>query len=545
MIDDVRALDDGAVIHAEIGIVGAGFAGIDLARRLGRDGVRVALLEGGRRDFDPASQMLNREHRVGKPLREPSPDSPFTPYLPAVFRGESRLRQFGGTSNIWTGKWRGFDELDLAERPWIPFSGWPITHDELAGHYRCVSEEYGLGDTHAFAQRPEVRAARAHLAASGLEPSFHYWEATPTRPGIDFRDELGRAPSIRVVLGANATEIVVGEDGATVEHVVFRSLDGRSFRLVADRFVLATGGMEAPRLLLASNRRHPEGLGNGHGLVGRFYQDHPKNKQARLHPGPAMQVIEPWTRTDPRPCFHISLALADDVQREEQVLDHAIYLSPVFDYQVDYPDAEVARLRDALHDRRPGQVLAAAATLLLSPRSVAKILQRTRHRDRGGRVAHFVAGMYVEQAPNPDSRLRLSDDRDAIGMPRLIVDWRLNDLDHRSFDTVLTSLSRRLEQAGIGTLELGTDQPSLDDWVDAAHHMGGTRMGDRPETGVVDPDCRVFGTTNLYIASSSTFPTGHSAAPTMTILALARRLGEHLLTLRANTDADRPGATGD
>ncbi len=544
MIRDVDQLEDGAVIHAEVGVVGAGFAGIDLALRLGGAGVRVALLESGGLDFDPAVQQLAREDSVGKPVRAPSPDSPFTPYLPARFRGESRLRQFGGTSNIWTGKWRRFDAFDLAERPWIPASGWPIGYDELARYYARVGEEYGLGDAEAFERRPEVRRARQRLAEHGLDLSFHYWEAAPTRPGVDRREQLEASDTIEVHLGASATEIVLDDAGETVANITFRTLDGRTVDLVADRFVLATGGLEAPRLLLASNRQRLAGIGNEHGLVGRFHMDHPKSKRATLHPGPELSTIEPWTRTGPRPRFHVSIELADEVQRELAVLDHAVYLSPVYRYQVGYPDAEVSALRDAVRTRRLLAALRAAGRLLLAPRSVARVLQRTWYRDRGGPVAHYTASMYVEQAPNPDSRLGLADEVDAVGVPRLVVDWRLNDLDRRSFETVLAELARRLEAAGLGKLDLGTEEPSLDTWVDAAHHIGATRMSSSPEDGVVDPDGRVFGTDNLYVASSSIFPTGHSAAPTLTILALTARLADHLLATRRprEVSSERPNA---
>jgi len=260
-----------------------------------------------------------------------------------------------------------------------------------------------------------------------------------------------------------------------------------------------------------------------------------------------MDLIRPWTKTTPRPRFHVSLSLADDVQRTEQFLDHAIYLSPVQAYEVGYPDAAVDRLKQALQARRPLAAITATWRLLRSPRSAWKVAQRWRYRAGGGPVAHYRVSMYVEQAPNPDSRLTLATERDALGMPKLQINWQLGQLDRTSFERLLASLSERLERAGIGTLDLGPEQPTLDDWVDAAHHIGATRMAASPREGVVDRECRVFGTDNLYIASSSVFPTGHSAAPTMTILALARRLGDHLLSLHASNrpvDPSRPAGHG-
>jgi choline dehydrogenase-like flavoprotein len=141
--------------------------------------------------------------------------------------------------------------------------------------------------------------------------------------------------------------------------------------------------------------------------------------------------------------------------------------------------------------------------------------------------------MYVEQAPNPASRVRLGSERDALGMPRLAVDWQATALDHRSFEKVHDALVRAFEAAGLGRLDFGDAPLSLADTVDAAHHIGTTRMANHPGEGVVDRNCKVFGTENLFVASSAVFATGHSAAPTLTIMALARRLGEHLAALAA------------
>jgi choline dehydrogenase-like flavoprotein len=530
MIHDVHEfLQATDVPPADVVVVGGGFAGIEVALRLGRAGAEVLLLESGGRDFDPRVQDLVREISIGKELRTPSPDSPFTPYLPAIFRGESRLRQLGGTSNIWTGKWRAFDPLDLAHRPWIPGSGWPIDHDELAGYYRQVVEAYGLEDGVAFAASPEVVAARRELGRAGLTLSFHYWQQQASRPGSDRRAELAASEHVRVVVGATVTELLLDADGDRVDAARVRSLAGGEQLVRGRRFVLATGGIEVPRLLLASDAQRPGGIGNDHDLVGRFHMDHPKTKQARLYPGPAMRVIEPWTHTQPRPRFHVSIELDDAVQREEQLLDHAVYLAPSYRYLQDYPDDEVAAVKQATARRHPAAALRAAWQLARTPGAVAKVLARTRHRDRGGPVDHYVASMYVEQAPDPDSRILLSEQRDELGMRRPVVDWQLSDLDHRSFGATMEQLRARLARAGLGRFELEPRARTLDGWVDAAHHMGATRMATRPEDGVVDPNGCVHGTANLYVASSSVFPTGHSAAPTMTILALAIRLGEHLI----------------
>lgn len=534
MIRDVDQLRDGDVVHGEVGVVGAGFAGMELARHLGRQGVRVVLLESGREEFDPATQELARFESVGMPIRTVDPEGPFTPYLPAIFRGETRIRQFGGTSNVWTGKWRPFDGLDFETRPWIPHSGWPIDLQDMRPFYDAVGRDYGPDDIASF--RPEETFADlgAHVAGSGLQVSGHVWQQHTLRLARSHGPELRQSPNVDVVLGANAVEIVLADDHRSVRSIVFRSLDGRRFELIADQFVLSTGGLEAPRLLLASNRQLPAGVGNARDLVGRFFMDHPKHKRGTLQPGRVLQdPVAALTATQPRPRPHVSFSLSDDAQRERGLLNHAIYLQPRYRYDVDYPSEHVDAVRQALRTRSLPGLLPPATALLRSPEALRKIAGRRRHRSQGGPLDHYGVTMYVEQAPNPESRVRLAGgERDALGVPRTVVDWRPTALDHTSFTRTLDALREAFAKADLGHLDFGAEPLGLEDTVDAAHHIGATRMAATPQEGVVNADLRVFGTTNLFIASSSVFPTGHSAGPTFTILALARRLGAHLIELR-------------
>jgi choline dehydrogenase-like flavoprotein len=197
----------------------------------------------------------------------------------------------------------------------------------------------------------------------------------------------------------------------------------------------------------------------------------------------------------PRPCYHVSFSLSPEVQAERSLLHHALYLRPV--------------LREKRWPRLRRAVRLASSSL-----------------------EHYDLAFYVEQAPNRESRLTLSPERDALGVPKLVVDWRLMPLDEQAFRRTHEGLVDAFARAGFGRLDFGPRPPTLDDTTDANHHIGATRMAATPEEGVVDSDCRVFGTANLYVAAASVFPTGHVAAPTLTIMALARRLAAHLLALR-------------
>jgi choline dehydrogenase-like flavoprotein len=536
MIRHVRDIRADEIPHADVAVVGAGFAGIDLTRSLARHGLEVVLLEAGDLDFDPKAQALTRIETIGKPIRVPDPESPFTPYLAPVYRGETRVRQFGGTSNIWTGKWRVFDAIDFEERPWIPHSGWPIASEDLSPWYEAIAEDFGLGRFDLHGNSNAISRLRTALAPAGLTVSFHYWEKSPTRLARRFREELEGAPGVTVLLGANVTELVLGDDLRRVDAAIVRSLEGHELRVTADRFVLATGGLETPRILLASNRQLPHGIGNAHDLLGRFYMDHPKHKRGILYPGPAWKLVGKEAISFPRPTFIASFSLADDVQRERALPNHAVYFQPRFHYERDYPGEQVQMIRDA-RVKGVAHALAPTLAILRSPRALLSLVQQTIFRRRTGRITHCTVSMYLEQVPNPESRVFLASSRDALGMPKLVVDWQLTQPERDAFERALGGLVDACSEAGLGRLEFGP--LSLDDLVDAAHPMGTTRMAETPHEGVVDPDCKVFGTENLFVASGSVFPTGHTVGPTFTILALARRLGAHLVQL---AESDRRGA---
>ena len=287
MIQDIETLEPGATLRADACVIGTGHAGMEAIRTLRRSGLSVVVAEGGRRDFSKeAQEALTRLDVVGRPVREPDPEDTLTPYLAPELRGEGRLRQLGGNSNIWTGKWREFEPLDFRVRPHVPHSGWPIEHAEMLRWYREIERDYGFAEFERFEAAPELAPLR-EAAGDGLAMSFHYWEAEPLRVAQRHGAEVEADPGARVILGANAVALERGE-GGRIERLRARSTEGREVALEADHFVLAVGGIEVPRLLLASDRRDPGGIGNAHGLVGRFFQDHPKLKRGRLVPGPTL-----------------------------------------------------------------------------------------------------------------------------------------------------------------------------------------------------------------------------------------------------------------
>jgi choline dehydrogenase-like flavoprotein len=499
MITDIQQLDDQTHLQAQVVVIGSGIAGAEVATHLARRGRDVVLVESGREEFDPSIQALNDVVFLGKRHREMDPNSYYHQYLPPALRGVSRVRQFGGTSTVWTGKWKYLQPEDFEGRSWVPNSGWPISYEDLLPYYRSAARDYGFGDLEAEAARPETVAFRETLAQSGLKMSSFYWEESPTRTADRFGEEMRRSDNLHVVLGATATELRLDDAGQRVSKVACRSLEDRELTVEGETIVLAMGAFETARILLASNRQLSCGIGNEHDLVGRFYTDHPKHHKGTLQPGPLTEQYAHRLQYGPKPRFCVCFALDDETQQEHELLEHVLYLKPMYE-----------SLTDRLQRFMRGQ------------RAV---------RDGNGPIDAYRVKFVTEQVPHEGSRVTLDTERDALGQRKLAVNWCFTDQDRRAMEKTLELLTRRFAAAGLGTFDFGDEPPMLDNMTDAAHQMGTTRMARRPEDGVVDANCRVFGTDNLYVAGSAVFPTGPSYSPTFTILALARRLGQHLLEI--------------
>ena len=137
---------------------------------------------------------------------------------------------------------------------------------------------------------------------------------------------------------------------------------------------------------------------------------------------------------------------------------------------------------------------------------------------------------FMEMAPVPENRVTLSERKDAFGSPLPSVSHYPGELDRGSIVAVHAALRRETKRLRWGSL-VSDLSPNTEPWpidLDASHHMGGTRMGDDPSTSVVNKDCRLHFSPNVYVAGASVFPTSGNANPTFTIVALAIRLASHL-----------------
>lgn len=542
MIHDASEIENDGGLDCDLCILGAGAAGIAIALQFLAGPARVILLESGRAGFDAATQAL-----YAGEVADPALHSPLNAY---------RQRRFGGSTTLWGGRCMPLDPVDFAARPWMPHSGWPIGPEDLAPWYAAANALCEAGDFDYSAtssvpggMRPMIAGfAPPHFSTDGIERF-----SAPTNFAARYGHRLRASQAVRVILGANATEILTDPTGERVESVVVRRLGGGGFTVRPRQLVVAQGGLETPRLLLASRRVHAEGIGNARDQLGRYYMCHVAGTSGRLRLAlPPAMVQHGYERAEDgtylRRRLHLTQAAQvrhgagnavmrlhfpsiPDASHGSGILSGLYLARRLLPYEyrkrLEGPGSSIpAHLRNLLTD--PLSALAFATDMLFRRKLAARKFPSLIVRPPGG---VFSLDFHGEQAPNPESRVTLTNTADALGMPRLRVDWRHSTLDLHTAETCFRLLALDLGAWGRGWLDFDAAELARDMLRDGAyggHHIGTARMGHSPATSVVDGHARVHGVANLHLAGAAIFPTSGQANPTLTLVALALRLADRL-----------------
>lgn len=449
-------------------MVGGGAAGITIARKLASYGKMVVLCEAGGQYFSSESQS-DYEGRV-------EGDKYFDLDV-------CRLRYFGGSTNHWGGWCRTFDAIDFDRSYLSEEMVWPIGKRDIDPYFEEACNIVEISSD--FGDRPPNKFGVKII-------NFHF--SPPVMFGEKYYGELNESTNALVYLNANLVNVSVTD--RAIKSAEFKTYGDQTLVVNAQNFVFAMGGIENSRILQWLHSRHGDSLYDSRLPVGCYWMEHPTFTlgDAIVDKGLADQKY-----------FGISEAL----QREKGILNCGLFIEGL-GYQG----------TDEL-----------VADLLCAAPSVGK-------RIAGLAGKYLVCGGRVrsawEQAPARENRVALSsNDRDKFGIPRPILYWKKSDLDRLTIMTSLGILNNWLLAEDLGRLKpydwLLDSAPYPDDGeIGGNHHLGGTRMGNNPEIAVVDSNCLVFGTENLYMAGSSVFTSGGHANPTLPIVQFSLRLAEHL-----------------
>jgi choline dehydrogenase-like flavoprotein len=566
-VSDLADLENGARLKADLVIVGAGPAGISIARAFFGTNVRVLVIESGGPAEDLVHETLNAvdasdnmwTHAEAEKRRWLHDRAKLWSH--DVQRFGVRCRCVGGSSAAWAGKSATFDPIDFERRPWIPHSGWPITQRDLASYLDKAAAALNLGPN-CYDERLWSMIGVPRPVANpdpSVLGSFFWQFALSQMDFLRFGPEFLKEHADNVRLLVNATVTSIRLDDRRFARVQVACLEGKRASIEGRACVVATGAIENARLLLMSARDQPE-LANE--ATGRYLMDHPGTQIASFDAKEALRMSARFGFYSVRHGRKVSmylrgLALSPETQRREELLNCALYM--IDERAPDDPWDAVKRLARRDISRLPADVRAIAGSPGLIVKGVARRLLQSRLMPRP--ISNFVVDQLIrfnpnfvaqefqtgglshkllrvrveaisEQPPDPDNHITLSEKRDALGAPLPYVIWRVSDHSRHT----LVRLGELMREE---FLRVGLPPPTLEPWVeqkrygdavilDMAHTAGTTRMASDRKMGVVDSNCQVFGIGGLYVAGASVFPTSGHANPTLMIVAAALRLADHL-----------------
>lgn len=553
MIQDARKIPAGQVFSCDICIIGGGPAGISIAKELAGTTTRVIQIEAGDWKETAAARDLYRGFVAPESSHEPLE--------------ENRRRQWGGATAAWGGRCIPFDAIDFEKRSWVPHSGWPITKSDLDPFFARALRLCEAGEYKFRADEALPGTQREIIAGfDGADVVSHPLErwGPPTHFGKRYAKDLQTAANMTVLFNANCLHIQLDPGATRVTQIKVASFARNEFFVKARFFVVACGGLENARLLLASNDVMKAGIGNHSDNLGRYYMAHLFGAvaYAKLRDNTKGFIYE-FERDREQVYCRRRFWITPEAQQREQMLNaitfffrpplsrgavhrnalfSTVYLAKFFltTFKRNNParafkilqeqrSAVAGHLKIALADA-PGlipQVTGIIKNRYFAKRRLPFILPAKKHN-------HYSLYYQTEHAPNPESRVMLHSEKDCFGMPRLLVKIAFTDLDVQTVLRTHRLIKQQFQTSGTGQLdydevELAADvQHEIKDFNSSAHQIGTTRMSADPAQGVVDANCKVHGIANLFVAGSSVFPTSGHANPTLTLVALAVRLADHL-----------------
>ena len=496
MFVDLSEIADESKLDFDLCIIGAGAAGITLAREHAGSAAKICLLEAGGFEYDSDVQEFYEGDVSG------------IEYLPLDV---VRLRYFGGTTNHWAGQSVPLDPLDFDRRDWVEASGWPISYAEFAKYLPRAQGacKLGIPDFAWNTWKEKDGVPTFPLAGGDFEPVVLRHPEPVTRFGEVYREDVEKALNVTCFLHANVLRVDTNTSGTHATSVELAGFGNRRVTINAKFFIVATGGIENARLLLLSGPSGGPGLGNKKDQVGRHFMEHPNfdTSEVVLDDVTASRYLaEPKIDVNDQP-FRLDFRLSAERQAELEILNHSAFLV----------SARPVPAKDFM-----------SRAMAYTSRS-----WNTFERTLGfaSEIKTFKMRVRLETPPRYESRVKLSRERDSLGLPRADVSMILGEQERRTVTAVHDAFAHEIGRLGLGRMRVNQDaikQLSPEDLGWQIHHCGGTRMSSSSETGVVDENCRIHGVDNVYVAGSSVFPTSGHANPTMNLLALTLRLSDHM-----------------
>lgn len=551
MLVDGESLSDNSSLQGDITIVGAGPAGIVLAMELEKAGLNIILVESGRLESSSEIQNLGQA-------------SSFDPKTHAPMN-ECTRRQIGGTSTIWGGRCVPPDPIDFDFRPYITDAHWPVTYQEITKYFDqacrlsfCGKNIFDIHNISGVTQKSIIPG----LPDEEVKTSCLERWTLPTNFGKEYIHVLENSKNIKLIFGLTCTEINENINDKRINEIHAKTLQGKNIQLKSELYVLACGGLETTRLLMASNKKSPTGIGDHSGLLGKYYMGHISGRIAKVHfTTPPQQTIHGYDRDSDGTYIRRRFSFSQRFHNENKLPNivswlvnpdiydpihgngilsfvYLLLISPFFGKYL----ASDAIRKAATGDNKNRMLMPHFKNIIFNiPQTIKFIIsfgykRFIPHRKIPGFFVYSKSNIYplhyhAEQIPNINSCVSLSSECDSLGMPKLKINLQYSQEDIDGVIRAHQYWDEYLRRYSCGHLEYITNDLKKSVWDQASdgfHQIGTTRMSKSPADGVVDANCKIHGYKNIFIASSSIFVTSGQANSTFTILAFTLRLAEHI-----------------
>ena len=537
MIINQEEIYDNKTYNADLCLIGSGPASLTILDQLKKTKLKIIIIPGGKFHFDKKNQELYKGI-----ISKDSYHEPLT---------KNRFREFGGTGNYWGGRCVPLDEIDFKKRKWIKNSGWPIKFNEIKKFYKQASDFLNISD---YNEKNNFYKKDIKEIINKIDGKFISSKKLESwSPILNFKKKfLKIIKQDNIFLIDNSHLIKIEANKNQVTNLTCKSLQ-KSFKVKCKKYVLACGGIENPRLLLASkNKFHPKGVGNSKDLVGRYYMAHHSGIFLKINPVNREKFFYNYFKDHKGTYLRNRWWLNEKFQNKEKIGNSIFFLS--YTKNLKYMGVEgnlfelLILFKKIISNKKNIfnlKILKKMISVIFNFYILKYIINFTYLRFRYNRLPSLLPskfsknfGLYhqTEQTPCYNSFIKLNKKKDALGIPMVTLNLKFNTLDIK---TVLKShkyFIEKINKLKIQKFPLKFNKKrfqimfhkKIKKFNSMAHHLGTTRMSFSNTSGVVDKNLKVFGIKNLYIIGSSVFPTGGHANPTYTIIALALRLSKFL-----------------
>lgn len=488
-------------------IIGAGAAGICLAVNLSKQGKRVMLIESGSFELDAKYQVLNNVVLTGKKMNGVT---------------DGRKRAIGGTTLAWGGQSLPFSPIDFEHRAWVNNNGWPITYEDIYPYYAKANSFMGISSNHYYG---ETALAEIKLKNPGFDDTLFDYHTSKWAEEPNFKKLYHDYLEKNVFVLYHATLNNIGIEKNSIKSIEVIDFEKNRLHIPVQNLIIAAGGIESNRILLS----YPElcGLYKNHGLVGKGFMDHPCLDIGEVITKNGFRLQQYFnTHLYGKTKTSIRLSLSKIQQQKKQSLNGSVSLF----FELD-PSLDIYLKIKGLKQRwSNGTLYAMLRNISKLSKSLYAYFVKSFIYKPGARA---IISLMIEQESIPSSYIALADELDDLGQKKVNVNWDISFATWKTVITITDKLKNELERLNFGKVKYDENITFENkEWIkllsDVNHHMGGCRMSDVPEKGIVNSDLKIWGINNAYIASTAVFPTASHSNPTLTLLALCQRLSAHL-----------------